>query len=201
MRHLCRASPRWWPWLPSRSGKPLVRPSASGQKAAPAAKSWTQPEDTLGRSGFAGNLDQRRLHRHSPEPARQSRRPALLYRAGTRSAREPTLERQLQNDLVETVAPDARVGTGPPGHWGERARRPCKQTSLVVDPPNGRTPDLLPEAKTRPVPEGAGNNNPKADSWEDFSYYIRCITPRRAGLHLPGHLRKRTTDRTRAPAS
>ena len=25
----------------------------------------------------------------------------------------------MQNDLVETVAPDARVGTGPPGHWGE----------------------------------------------------------------------------------
>ena len=24
--------------------------------------------------------------------------------------------------------------------------------------------------------EAATNNNPKADSWEDFSYYIRCIT-------------------------
>jgi hypothetical protein len=35
---------------------------------------------------------------------------------------------------------------------------------------------MLPEAKARPVPEGAGNNSPKADSWEDFSYYIRCIT-------------------------
>jgi len=35
---------------------------------------------------------------------------------------------------------------------------------------------MLPEAKLRPVPEGAGNNNPKADSWEDFSYYIRCIS-------------------------
>jgi hypothetical protein len=78
--------------------------------------------------------------------------------------------------LVETVAPNQRVGTGPPGHWGERARRPCKQTSLVMDPPNGRLPDMLPEAKARPVPEGAGNNNPKADSWEDFSYYIRCIS-------------------------
>src|SRR5205823_3649035 len=63
--------------------------------------------------------------------------------------RESTLARQLENDKVEFVAQDARVGTGPPGHWGERARRPCKQTSLVVDPPNGRTPDMLPEARTR----------------------------------------------------
>src|SRR4029078_8764114 len=90
--------------------------------------------------------------------------------------RQANLERQLQNDLVDTVAPNARVGTGPPGHWGERGRRHCKQTSLVIDPPNGRVPDMLPEAKLRPVPEGAGNNNPKADSPEDFSCYIRCIS-------------------------
>jgi hypothetical protein len=55
----------------------------------------------------------------------------------------------------------------------------------VIDPPNGRTPDLLPEARTRPIPEGAGNNNPKADSWEDFSWYIRCITRGVTGSILP----------------
>jgi len=92
------------------------------------------------------------------------------------ATRQAAIARQQQNDLVATVAEGARVGTGPPGHWGERARRPCKQTSLVIEPANGRVPDMLPEAKTRPIPEGAGNNNPKADSWEDFSYYIRCIT-------------------------
>jgi hypothetical protein len=101
------------------------------------------------------------------------------------SQRESQLERQHENDLKETVDEDQRVGTGPPAHWGERARRPCKQTSLVVDPPNGRTPDLLPEAKARPIPEGAGNNNPKADSWEDFSYYIRCISRGVTGSILP----------------
>jgi hypothetical protein len=99
--------------------------------------------------------------------------------------RETQLARQQANDLEEFVGNNQRVGTGPPGHWGERARRPCKQTSLVVDPPNGRTPDMLPEAKTRPIPEGAGNNNPKADSWEDFSYYIRCITRGVTGSIFP----------------
>src|SRR5207237_4491108 len=63
--------------------------------------------------------------------------------------------------------------------------RRCKQTSLVIDPPNGRTPDLVPEAKTRPIPEGAGINDPKADSWEDFSYYIRCISRGVTGSIFP----------------
>src|SRR3954468_16660095 len=48
--------------------------------------------------------------------------------------RQSALAKQAENDKQEFVAPDARVGVGPPGHWGERARRPCKPTSLVVDP-------------------------------------------------------------------
>jgi hypothetical protein len=99
--------------------------------------------------------------------------------------REKQLTSQRENDKQEFVAADQRVGTGPPSHWGERARRPCKQTSLIVDPPNGRMPELLPEAKSRPVPEGAGINNPKADSWEDFSYYIRCISRGVTGSIFP----------------
>ena len=99
--------------------------------------------------------------------------------------REKQLTRQRDNDKQEFVAADQRVGTGPPSHWGERARRPCKQTSLIVDPPNGRMPELVPEAKARPIPEGAGVNNPKADSWQDFSYYIRCISRGVTGSIFP----------------
>src|SRR5262252_5896675 len=66
--------------------------------------------------------------------------------------RESTIARQAENDKQEFAAADQRVGTGPPSHWGERARRPCKQTSLIVDPSNGRMPELLPEAKARHVP-------------------------------------------------
>src|SRR5262249_1664678 len=72
----------------------------------------------------------------------------------------------------------------PPGHWGERARRPCKQTSLVIDPPNGRTPDLTPEAQARGGPRG-GANQTSPESPEDFSFYIRCITRGCAGSFLP----------------
>ena len=99
--------------------------------------------------------------------------------------RESALAKQAENDKQEFVAPDARVTVNPPGHWGERARRPCKQTSLVVDPPNGRIPELTPEARTRAVPQGAGNANPRPASWEDFSFYIRCITRGVTGSIFP----------------
>src|SRR5438132_1201022 len=61
--------------------------------------------------------------------------------------REATIARQAANDKQEFVAPNAPVSVNPPGHWGERARRPCKQTSLIIDPPNGQTPALTPEAQ------------------------------------------------------
>jgi hypothetical protein len=158
--------------------------TASPAKTAPAAKSWTQPKTPWGDPDLQGTWTS-----DDCIGARLDRAPDFgerpFYTEEELSQREKQLETQQQTDLVAEVGPNARVGTGPPGHWGERARRPCKQTSLVVDPPNGRTPDLLPEARTRPIPEGAGNNNPKADSWEDFSYYIRCITRGVTGSILP----------------
>ena len=96
--------------------------------------------------------------------------------------RESTLARQAETDRQETVATNTRAGTGPPSHWGERARRPCRQTSLVVDPPNGRAPDFLPEARARRT--GAFEPT-QPGSWEDFTYYIRCISRGVAGSIFP----------------
>jgi len=157
---------------------------AQTAKAAPAAKNWTAPKTPWGDPDLQGTwTDDDCIGTPMNRPANLGDRG--FYTEQELADRENRLTKQLQTDLVETVAPDARVGTGPPAHWGERARRPCRQTSLVVDPPNGRTPDLLPEAKTRRIPEGAGNNNPKPDSWEDFSYYIRCISRGVTGSILP----------------
>jgi hypothetical protein len=144
-------------------------------KAAPAAKTWTQPKTPWGDPDLQGTwTSDDCIGTPMNRPANFGDR--LYYTEQELADREKRIDTQLQTDLQETVAPNQRVGTGPPAHWAERARRPCRQTSLVIDPPNGKTPDLLPEAKTRHIPEGAGNNNPKADSWEDFSYYIRCIS-------------------------
>src|SRR5262245_3779552 len=65
------------------------------------------------------------------------------------AAAEAQIKTRAENDLQEFVAPNARTTVNPPGHWGERARRPSRQTSLVVDPPDGRTPPLTPEGQAR----------------------------------------------------
>lgn len=164
----------------------LTAEPARGQaaKSSAASKSWTQPKTPWGDPDLQGTwTDDDCIGTPMNRPANLGDR--AFYTEQELADRQKRLDTQQQNDLVETVAPNARVGTGPPGHWGERARRPCKQTSLIVDPPNGRTPDMLPEAKTRHIPEGAGNNNPKADSWEDFSYYIRCISRGVTGSIFP----------------
>jgi len=160
--------------------------TAPAIKIAPVAtaKNWTLPKTPWGDPDLQGTwTDDDCIGTPTNRPANFGDRG--FYTEQELADRENRLVKQLENDQVDTVAPDQRVGTGPPGHWGERARRPCKQTSLVVDPPNGRTPDLLPEARTRPIPEGAGNNAPKADSWEDFSYYIRCISRGVTGSIMP----------------
>ncbi len=163
------------------TAEPAIGQSA---KAAAAAKSWTQPKTPWGDPDLQGTwTSDDCIGTPLNRPANFGER--LNYTEQELVQRQDQLARQKQNDLQGTVTPDQQVGTGPPGHWGERARRPCKQTSLIVDPPNGRTPDLLPEARTRRIPEGAGNNTPKADSWEDFSYYIRCISRGVTGSIFP----------------
>lgn len=153
-------------------------------KGTPAARNWTQPKTPWGDPDLQGTwTSDDCIGTPMQRPANLGDKLYLTEEDLTK--RQDQLAKQHQTDLQETVAENQRVGTGPPAHWGERARRPCKQTSLIVDPPNGRMPDLLPEAKTRPVPEGAGNNNPKADSWEDFSWYIRCISRGVTGSIFP----------------
>jgi hypothetical protein len=54
-------------------------------------------------------------------------------------------------------------------------RRAFAQTSLIVDPPDGRVPALTDEGRQRPMPRGTYGNGP-LDWTTDFSLYERCIT-------------------------
>jgi hypothetical protein len=164
----------------------LLGPSSFAQapKSPSASKPWTQPKTPWGDPDIQGTwTSDDCIGTSMNRPAGLGDR--LYFTEQELAQRKNQIDKQQETDLVETIAPDARVGTGPPAHWGERARRPCKQTSLVVDPPNGQTPELFPEARTRSVGETALNNNPKADSWEDFSPYIRCISRGVTGSIFP----------------
>jgi len=63
------------------------------------------------------------------------------------------------------------------------ARRAVRQTSLIVDPPDGRLPAIKPAVQGRIMPRGTYGPGP-LNSWEDFSLYERCITRGIAGSIL-----------------
>ena len=97
--------------------------------------------------------------------------------------REEQNKRQAQADNEEFAPANRAVGIGPPSYWTERGR-PSRQTSLIVDPPNGRMPPLTPEGK-RIVAATPAEWRGVANTWEDLSLYYRCITRGVVGTTLP----------------
>jgi hypothetical protein len=57
------------------------------------------------------------------------------------------------------------------------ATRAFRQTSLIVDPPDGRMPVTTPEAEKRRAPRDRGTfGDGPFNTFEDFTLYDRCIT-------------------------
>ena len=71
-----------------------------------------------------------------------------------------------------------------PTNWTEYARRAPRQTSIVVDPPNGHIPALTPQAEAIRASIAAARK-PRPESWLDISIYDRCITRGVAGSMFP----------------
>jgi hypothetical protein len=63
------------------------------------------------------------------------------------------------------------------------ARRAFRQSSQIVDPPDGRMPETTAQARSRPMPRGTFGAGP-LDWTTDFSLYERCITRGIAGSVL-----------------
>src|SRR5688572_15169549 len=86
--------------------------------------------------------------------------------------RETQAAAQAKADAQSVSTSDTRVGIGPPSYWTERGR-PTRQTSLIIDPPNGRLPALTPEAEKYRKEARGGKGLPgewrgEADSYEDL---------------------------------
>ena len=169
-------------------------PTASVKnQVTPKAKAWTVPRTPWGDPDLEGLWPGTQMMGVSLE-----RPPQLAGRielsAQELAERDVQSRRQAEADNEEFVVPRANTGgagagTGPPGHWGERGL-PQRQTSLVVDPADGRIPPMLPEARTRvaALPHNFFYDNSghgPFDSPEDLSIYDRCITRGVVGSTLP----------------
>jgi len=73
-----------------------------------------------------------------------------------------------------------------PLHWFENHNPKNSRAWLVVDPPDGKIPPLTPEARARAAArQKAREGRGEADSYEDRSYYDRCITRGLPGSMMP----------------
>src|SRR5687767_8526059 len=89
---------------------------------------------------------------------------------------------ELEKQTLATTNQDRRDGAGTDADvarayndvWWDRGTKvvPTRQTSLVVDPPDGRIPALTPEGQKRAAARAARG----FDSWQDRSLWERCIT-------------------------
>ncbi len=109
-------------------------------------------------------------------------------------------QKQSESDSEEFAPSDGKVNVtiNPPGYWQEHGK-PDHQASLVIDPPDGRTPPLTPEGqafvKSLRGGLGPGSHFPtKVDSPEDFDDYSRCITRGLGEQHAADPLQLRQPD-------
>jgi len=75
--------------------------------------------------------------------------------------------------------------TSPPPHWLERGM-PSRRTSMVIDPPDGRVPEITAAARERIQRQVRGSfGNGPFNGPADFTLYDRCITRGIPGSMFP----------------
>jgi len=93
---------------------------------------------------------------------------------------------QREQAQIKKMADEGAGGaTGAPGWWVEWGKTQ-RQTSLVVDPPDGRTPPLTEAGRARTAKAPRGTlGGAQLDGPEDFTYWERCISRGALGSTLP----------------
>jgi hypothetical protein len=96
------------------------------------------------------------------------------------------LEFDLQKPPADIVAlGDVGGVTSPPPHWLERGV-PSRQSSLIVEPANGRMPAMTPDGQARQ--KGTGGTYTKQTGWNaasELGPYDRCISRGVVGSMMP----------------
>src|SRR5262252_4273184 len=170
---------------------PLMGQAAQQAPKAPATgssstKAWTQPKTSWGDPDIQGTWTSDDyigvpLQRNADQGTRLQRSEQEI------AAAQANIQRTAERNSQEFQQPNAQITVNPPGHWGEGARRPALQTSMIIVPEDGRMPALTPEAQQRVAANAEARRATALEgpSWMDYSYYIRCISRGLMGSTLP----------------
>jgi hypothetical protein len=172
-----------WYWLAVLLGVVAVaRPGAQNavEQVAPRAPGYVVPRTPWGDPDLNGiwpSIDMVRV------PVQRA--PQYGDRLFMTADEHAAVEKREQEMIVRMAQEGAGGATGAPGHWVEWGKTQ-RQTSLLVDPPNGRMPALTAEGQARAAaaPRGTMGGVP-LNGPEDFTMWERCISRGALGSTLP----------------
>jgi hypothetical protein len=165
---------------------PRVAPAAD---TGAASTKYTAPRTPWGEPDLQGTFSNRTITPFE-RPANVAGRE--FFTAEEVAALEKRAQEQ-SGDEGRTKGTRADVERAYNDFWWDRGTKvTTPRTSLVIDPPDGRVPELAEEAKKRAADEpkrpafrGAGANGRGTDSWLDRSTFERCITRGMPGAMSP----------------
>ncbi len=165
--------------IPAIAQDAKAKAPAAKPAAAKPAKAWTVPKTSWGDPDLRGQWP-------------------IDYLAGTPRERPASYGNQanLSDDEYEAALAQAarganlyereeKAGKLGMGHWTERGK-PLRQTSLTVEPANGRMPPATEEGKKRSETMKSSWTEKYWEWVDDFNTFDRCITRGMPSSMLPG---------------
>ena len=163
-------------------GASLLTAPAAAEETAPTAAEpeWQVPRTEWGDPDLTGRWPIDYLAQTPRQrPAHMGTRAELNdeeYEAALKNARD-------QQQWIEDEAEANKMGMG---HWIERGL-PLRQSSLIVEPPDGRYPPMTEEGKRRAAKTKTSWTEDTFIWVDDFSPFDRCITRGMPSSMLPGN--------------